>query len=868
NSPLELYNLWSYVNGELWRDHGIHDPEAFISRFCRIDMRLVIDATMEAAMKPAVIGFQRLDELKAILLRWGEFIQPADIGLVVPEPTVELVEVDMDDGQEAKYSRYVREIEAALSDPDSRHKVLGLLARMALVAVHAGMDRGFSYRTAGESDEDPSSPKFEAIADYVLANMTCGHIVFLQAIAGHRWLHDTLVRRGVPANRIGILNGELATSSDARQRIADRFNAGKLDVVIANSIAYEGLDLQVRTCAIHHADLPWEPATLNQRNGRGVRQGNTLGTVALRYYFAKRSMDGLRFNLIQGKQSWMGALLEGSDAIANPGADLELGPDEILLLISRTPEQTAKRLEALRAAAEEKRRRDEQERVVKLIELGSSLLRNARAVEARGDVERARNLRAEASEAFDAVERVEPSVWPWGELLRAARAAGADEILDMVGSPPLFPGAWIRWMRAWHEVGRFRFDQAVRKVQLRKAGTATWSAYEVKGVVDELRAEDISATLPAGAADDWRADYSFRAAAEAMGNPRRTWPALGWKWANPRWLDAAWATAGAQLEAAVTGIRASFWGKKFGISETRFPFDAGGVVHIQTQNGPPPAGARLLPPTAEGYARWLELSVGEQFKSLTERDEATQWWWGLALPRGMQRRLKDNPGRPVMSKARKRRIAELAAHAIGQRTIAHDRWRGLDEFELATINHDLDWPMTGPEVAHANHAARITFEAWTQNNEVRPMRVNPRGAVAMRLPSDTPVDSHFVLGLDAYGAVAFLEPAAGAREAQRIEKEVDGDLPLVLVVRVDNSARKSGGRRCAPGRTMVGDPGALKQGAGVLLVVDSTDRLCELRPARTLQAAYKMQEKVSQTYPRVVIGEVRHRYVVLGAGGP
>ncbi|MFY0531708.1 helicase-related protein [Nannocystis pusilla] len=78
-------------------------------------------------------------------------------------------------------------------------------------------------------------------------------------------------------------------------------------MVIANSVAYEGIDLQVRTCTIHHLDLPWTPADLEQRNGRAVRQGNTLGTVQIYYYFADGSTDGYRFSLIDGKAGWLGS---------------------------------------------------------------------------------------------------------------------------------------------------------------------------------------------------------------------------------------------------------------------------------------------------------------------------------------------------------------------------------------------------------------------------------------------------------------------------------------------------------------------------------------------------------------------------------
>ena len=76
-----------------------------------------------------------------------------------------------------------------------------------------------------------------------------------------------------------MLNGETAPDPATRQRIAEGFTTAEpplYDVVIANRIAYEGVNLQTRTCSIIHGDLPHEPATLQQRNGRGQRQGKPL----------------------------------------------------------------------------------------------------------------------------------------------------------------------------------------------------------------------------------------------------------------------------------------------------------------------------------------------------------------------------------------------------------------------------------------------------------------------------------------------------------------------------------------------------------------------------------------------------------------
>ena len=103
------------------------------------------------------------------------------------------------------------------------------------------------------------------LAERIAANRTCGHIVFVDNTAAHQWVKRVLVASGVPEKRIAVLNAITAKAAADRQKIAREFNgdaeAGlvpQYDVVIANAIAYEGIDLQTRTCAIHHLDLPWE----------------------------------------------------------------------------------------------------------------------------------------------------------------------------------------------------------------------------------------------------------------------------------------------------------------------------------------------------------------------------------------------------------------------------------------------------------------------------------------------------------------------------------------------------------------------------------------------------------------------------------
>jgi hypothetical protein len=150
NSPLELYNLIQYVDPAAWTRIGIRDPEQFIDRYLKIKIQPVLNTSMEVVDRGAVVGFQNLHELRDVILRYAEFKTAEEVGLVLPEARVEMVEVDMNAAQEAKYTEYVKQIEEALEseDPSDKAQILGLLARMALVAVHPQLDEGYTWRTA------------------------------------------------------------------------------------------------------------------------------------------------------------------------------------------------------------------------------------------------------------------------------------------------------------------------------------------------------------------------------------------------------------------------------------------------------------------------------------------------------------------------------------------------------------------------------------------------------------------------------------------------------------------------------------------------------------------------------------------------
>ncbi|MBL9102488.1 MAG: hypothetical protein JNL82_16120 [Myxococcales bacterium] len=678
NSPLEFYNLIQYIDPTAFTKAGIRDPEQFIDRFLRMEYREVLDSSFNIAKKMAVTGFMALDDLRTIILTYSEFRTAAEVGLKLPRPVVEMLKIKMDDDQEAKYDKYVAQIEDILEHPNPEggqsFVILGLLARLSLVALHAALEDGYTYKTAleggvvkkkvwqdGEQVEvsvrlprpTHASPKLTECAKRVAASPHCGHIIFCEPTAVHQWMREVLVQHGIPRERIAILNAEETAPAD-RIRIAREFNGlssetpppgtcarpqdttvtPKYDVVIANSVAYEGVDLQVRTCTIHHLDLPWTPADLEQRNGRAVRQGNTLGTVQVFYYFADRSTDGYRFSLIDGKAGWLGQLIKSQVRDTNnPAAQQQLTPEDILLMISRNKEKTKRLLE-------EKRQRQAEEARARIAREAARVLRQAagrfRDARASADLERAARLRDEGDQRLEDLEQVSADAWPWAPWMYAAR--DTDMIVPESGGAPVYEGLRLARPRPgapgqldYFEFGRIVQTDEGERIGLRAAGSPGWQLVTYTGLLGG--APITAAELPRDGGPAWPEDDDARTAAalerSIAGSLRHgRFESLAWLGASDAWLAKWWPRFADQITEA---LASSYHREKVPVTDEE---------GLAVASGPEVRGATILPPTLAGWQRYLELAPksGESFTTLKDVGLA---WWGRKIPSDLLSKAKE-----------------------------------------------------------------------------------------------------------------------------------------------------------------------------------------------------------------------------------
>lgn len=350
NSPLEVYSMLSHIAPEAFERIGIRNSEEFLDRFCEFarDKILGTDGTIQDAL--VTVGFKNLGELREIMKRYIDRKTAADVGLALPARDDRMHMIDMTDDQESVYEDLRQQMQDLATNKDSTGDahIFSIMDKMAKAAMDLELLDAKLYAGA-------HSPKYAEAAQHIAAGAAeGGQVVFAESIGSHEKLAAELVKAGIPRNQIAIINAQVAESSAKRQNISDAFNAGKLKVVIGNRTMEEGMNLQKATSDIHHLDLPWEPASMQQRNGRGLRQGNLNEAVRIHTYITKGSFDGYRYQSMMAKKDWQDVLWHGGDRVDNMAREGRFDRSDLLIMMSADPEAERAKFEADKAAAQER----------------------------------------------------------------------------------------------------------------------------------------------------------------------------------------------------------------------------------------------------------------------------------------------------------------------------------------------------------------------------------------------------------------------------------------------------------------------------------------------------------------------------------
>ena len=340
NALTELYVMFKYLRPQELRRQCISCFDAWAAIFTKKTADYELSVTGTVKRKERFRTYIKVPELAMFLREITDYRTADMINLDVPEKNVRFLSNPPTIEQEEMIGRLVsfagsgewEDLGLDMPEPDNLDK-----AKM-LVATNVARKMSLDMRLLGDKFRDDENNKASICArtiyDYYLRSTDNRGTQFvfsdLSTYKPNEWniysdIKEKLVRLGIPADEIRFIQS--VHSEPARKRLFDDMNKGRVRVLFGStSMLGTGVNAQERAVVIHHLDIPWVPAYMEQRNGRAVRKGNTVkfwgnNTVDVVIYGTEKTLDAYKFNLLKNKQMFINQINNGTIAVRRMDED-------------------------------------------------------------------------------------------------------------------------------------------------------------------------------------------------------------------------------------------------------------------------------------------------------------------------------------------------------------------------------------------------------------------------------------------------------------------------------------------------------------------------------------------------------------------
>ena len=135
------------------------------------------------------------------------------------------------------------------------------------------------------------------------------------------YLKESLIQYGIPKEEIAFIHD--AKTDAQRDVLFKEMRTGKKKVLIGSTDKCgTGVNVQTHLVAMHHVDCPWKPSSIEQREGRGIRQGNQNSEIVIYRYVTKGTFDAYNWSLVENKQRFISQVMT-SKAVSRTCEDID-----------------------------------------------------------------------------------------------------------------------------------------------------------------------------------------------------------------------------------------------------------------------------------------------------------------------------------------------------------------------------------------------------------------------------------------------------------------------------------------------------------------------------------------------------------------
>jgi hypothetical protein len=349
NSCTELYVLFDFLRPHALEKQGISCFDAWASIYTKKSKEIEFGITGELQLKERFREFVKVPELSMFYSEITDFRTAEQIGIDRPGKDEMLITLEQTNEQRDMFNRLKDFARTGNGEIIFREKLnTNEQTAKMLIATNTAKKASVDMRLIDETRfGKDSSNRTQAIADcafeyykkydpqrgtqFIFADMGVYKSDGRFSLYGD--LKQKLMEKGVPDSEIQFIQDY--KTDKQREKLFKDANDGTVRFLLGSTeMLGTGVNAQERCVAIHHVDIPWTPKDFEQRNGRGVRQGNRVAKffagnkVDVLVYATKESLDTYKFNLIANKAHFIRQIKEGSVNIRNldeGGLDMHSG---------------------------------------------------------------------------------------------------------------------------------------------------------------------------------------------------------------------------------------------------------------------------------------------------------------------------------------------------------------------------------------------------------------------------------------------------------------------------------------------------------------------------------------------------------------
>ena len=343
NTMGELFTVQRFFQPDQLAEDGLDTFDAWANQYGDVVAGFEQNAAGGYEVVSRFAKFQNVPELMRRVRSFMDILTSSSLGELVQRPAVkgggrEIVVTPEPDG----YRAYQKTLEARINAIRQRKGPPKKGEDIILNVIADGRFSAIDMRFVDPgAPSDPKSKLNRALDDLIAAYFeTADHeyttggqvdpikgsslILFTDIGLGEQsaksrgfdmkaWIEKRLTDAGIPREHIAFMRDHKEHAK--KERLFADMREGKKRILIGGKDMETGVNVQKRLTHLFHLDAPWFPASVEQREGRIVRQGNQNKEVVIRAYATKGSYDSTMWGMNGRKARFIEQALNGDDSV-------------------------------------------------------------------------------------------------------------------------------------------------------------------------------------------------------------------------------------------------------------------------------------------------------------------------------------------------------------------------------------------------------------------------------------------------------------------------------------------------------------------------------------------------------------------------